>query len=158
MENAPIQNSSDNASAKDDYVPGRFLDRLHTFAALVLAELLDGKELIGRDMEYSNTVRHAVQTLEHGYGWRIDTRYFVIDVYGGRPARFAAYSLSPELIARANENGADAWRRVVKLVHDIMAESRQYCGYHRRSKYGEVYPAGVDVLMALRKQLLRRKG
>jgi hypothetical protein len=158
MKNAPTKKSSANVPDKDDYTPGRYVERPHTFAASVLAALLEGKELTARETGRPTQLSQAVELLAGHYGWRIDARDVVIDVYAGRPTRFTSYSLNAKLIIRAHKNGAGSWRRTVKLVQDIMAEARQYRGYYGFSHYGKVYPAGVDVLMALRKQLMRRKG
>lgn len=142
MVNTFIQNNSANAPDEDDYRSGRFVEHPYSFAASVLVALLEGKELTARDTGHQTRLSQAVELLEDHYGWRIDIRDSVIDIYAGSPARFKTYSLSAKRIVGARWNGADVWRSVVMLAHDL--KNQRDC------------PVGAEILMVLREKLLRK--
>lgn len=120
MNNAPIQSNGMTVPDKEDHKPGKYVESPRTFAAEVLAALLEGKELTEYCSGPGCRVYRAVYTLEHHYGWPINRRDFVIYVEDGQQRYGQVYWLSSKVIARARENGADYWARLVRVARYIM--------------------------------------
>lgn len=151
MNDTSSQKTCGNIPDKGDYIPGRYVERLHGFEASVLAKLLEGKELTDRDVGYRTMLQGAICALRTDYGWQIDARQWEIGVHERRPVRFTTYSLNPELIARAYENDADFWQLLVKLAHAVLAIAK-------RHQSDMTYSEGMTFLTTVCENRLRRRG
>jgi len=88
--------------ASADYTPA-FPPVLDSVIAEVLACLLDGQTITQRESyERFSTVNipRTIHDLRHNYGWPVITTPEESPTRDGRIARYARYSLAPDVIAR----------------------------------------------------------
>lgn len=102
MKKAALSDGLNQTLAGADYTPA-FPPVLDSVIAEVLACLLDGQTVTQRESyERFSTVNIArtIFDLRHNYGWPVITTPEESHTRDGRIARYARYSLSPDVIAR----------------------------------------------------------
>ena len=99
---AALSDGLNQTLAGADYTPA-FPSVLDSVIAEVLACLLDGQTITQRESyERFSTVNipRTIHDLRHNYGWPVITTPEESHTRDGRIARYARYSLSPDVIAR----------------------------------------------------------
>jgi hypothetical protein len=99
--------------------PGRFPSVGTSLRARTLVVLLSDEDMTGVESLFEHrkiTLNTVVRALTRKYGWAVERRDFPTNLADGRAAWASVYSLAPEVVAAALDNGGREWLEAMQAA------------------------------------------